>query len=378
MKREDILHPKFAEKFFRLDFEAEPMPVLTLYPPPPPIPLEAVRLEVSGLEEHPRTISWAALKDLPRVKTTPPLICQIFNWSETVAWEGIRLVDFLDYFKIDTHPEGYFAFYSRDKCFFEGLSRDEARDPRVLLVFGLNREALPEQHGGPLRLVVPFLQGYKSVKWIHAIRGFRNDPIGIKRLLGQSPTGIFNDKWRKKYQIVPPVGKAGDPPISSPSPPSLPLKGREISEEILSPVEGTLVTERRTSGEASSSTVKLKEVIAIIRAQKHVATRKALEAVGIFSYTTQTVLGRSKQRGLRIEAEVKEGVTTPAAATIRFLPKQYFSIVVTEKQAALAISAIVKANRTGVGAAGDGRIFVVDIDEAVRISTDDRGGSAVS
>jgi len=372
MKREGILHPKFSEKFFRLDFEAEPLPVLTLYPSPQPIPLDAVRLEVSGLEEHPRTISWAALKELPRVKATPQLICQIFNWSEKVAWEGVRLVDFLDYFKIDTHPEGYFAFYSRDKSFFEGLSRDEARDPRVLLAYSLNGEPLPEQHGGPLRLVVPFLQGYKSVKWIHAIRGYRNDPIGIKRLLGQSPTGIFNDKWREKYQIVPPAGKAGDPP------PSCPAIQKTIEQEptqttSLSPVTGTLsedVTGKKS--QASSRPTKLKEVIALIRCQKHIATRKALEAVGIFSYTTQTVLGRSKQRGLQISAEGKESVS------IRFLPKQYFSIVVTEKQVSLAVSAIVKANRTGVGVAGDGRIFIVDIDEAVRISTDDRGGSAVS
>lgn len=370
MKREGILHPKFSEKFSRLDFEAEPIPVLTLYPPPPLITLEAVRLEVSGLEEHVRVIPSSALKDLPRVKTKATLICQIFNWSETVAWEGVRLVDFLDYFKIDTHPEGYFAFYSRDKSFFEGLSRDEARDPRVLLAFGLNGCPLPEQHGGPLRLVVPFLQGYKSVKWIHAIRGYRNDPVGIKRLLGQAPTGILNDKWRNQFQIVPPTGKTGDPSIFSPVV-QAEIEPEPTKMEILPPVVATLSEEGKRAKGVSSS-LKLKEVIAIIRAQKHIATRKALEAVGIFSYTTQTVLGRSKQRGLRIEAEGKEAVS------IRFLPKQYFSIVVTEKQAALAVSAIVKANRTGVGVAGDGRIFVVDVDDAVRISTDEHGQQALS
>jgi len=140
----------------------------------------------------------------------------------------------------------------------------------------------------------------------------------------------------------------------------------------MDPVIATLA--EKTEGKRSSnipSTAKLKEVIAIIRPQKHIATRKGLEAVGIFSYTTLSVLGRSKQRGLKISAEGKEAVS------IRFLPKQYFSIVVTEKQVSLAVSAIVKANRTGVGVAGDGRIFVVDIDDAVRISTHERGGVAV-
>ena len=140
----------------------------------------------------------------------------------------------------------------------------------------------------------------------------------------------------------------------------------------MDPVIATL--SEKTEGKRSpniASTATLKEVIAIIRPQKHIATRKGLEAVGIFSYTTLTVLGRSKQRGLKISAEGKEAVS------IRFLPKQYFSIVVTEKQVSLAVSAIVKANRTGVGVAGDGRIFIVDIDAAVRISTHERGGVAV-
>ena len=355
-----------------MDFEADPMPVLSLYPFPPPLTLGQVRLEVSGLEEPSRVIAWSALSDLPRVKIEPAIICQIFNWSETVAWEGIRLVDFLDYFKVDTHPEGYFAFYSRDKMFFEGLSRDEARDPRVLLAYGLNNVPLPEQHGGPLRLVVPFLQGYKSVKWVHAIRGYRNDPIGIKRLLGQSPTGILNQKWREKYKIVPPAGKTGDPPLFAPAPQKIEKEASVFEEEptvVLPPVSAKLSILQTKEKKSSSGT--LKEIIALIRPQKHIETRKELEKVGIFSYTTQTVLGRSKQRGLKISSDGHNSVA------IKFLPKRYFSIVVSDKKLPLAVSAIVKANRTGIGKMGDGRIFVIDLEEAVRISTDEHGVEAV-
>ena len=170
MKREGLTLPKFTEHFFRADFEAEPMPVLSLYPFPKPITLAEVTLDICGLEQHPRRIGWPILSTLPKVKVDPTLICQIFNWSERVQWEGIQLVTLLDYLKIDTHPEGYFGFYSRDGVFFEGLSRDEARDERVILAYRLNGAPLPEAYGGPLRLVVPFLQGYKSVKWLQAIR----------------------------------------------------------------------------------------------------------------------------------------------------------------------------------------------------------------
>ena len=150
-KREGINYPRFADKFFRLDFETSPMPVLCLYPIPPPVTLEDLRIEICALEKHPRTITWKALESLPRVRLKIPLICQIFNWSESVEWEGIRLVDFLDFLKVETHPEGYYAIYSRDAVYFETLSRDEARDPRVLLAYGLNGSPLLEAHGGPLR-----------------------------------------------------------------------------------------------------------------------------------------------------------------------------------------------------------------------------------
>jgi len=210
--REGIQQPKFAGKFSKLDFETVPMPVICLYPTPASVTLEDLELQVCGLEQTLRAISGKELKNLERVHLKSPLICQIFNWAETVEWEGIRFADFLDFFKIETHVDGYYAVYSRDGVYFETLSADEARDPRVLLAYGLNGSSLPATHGGPLRLVVPFLQGYKSVKWVSSVQAFQNDPIGIKRLLGQSPTGQLNDTWKQRYQIALPAGKRGDPP----------------------------------------------------------------------------------------------------------------------------------------------------------------------
>lgn len=366
--REGITPPKFADKFFWADFDATPMPILSLYPPPSPLKLEEVRLDVCGLEEQPRLISWPILKDLPQVKLKVPLICQIFNWSEVVEWEGVRLVDLLSFLRIDTHPEGYFAFYSRDRAFFEGLSRDEAHDPRVLLATRLNGAPLPEAHGGPLRLVVPFLQGYKSVKWVGAIRAFRHDPVGSKRLLGQSPSGQLNEKWRERYQIASPMGKVGDPPLFS-ADVKTGATSADAPPALLQPIKGA-VAEAKSGGTETVKTV-LKEVVAILRPNRHQITRQALEAAGITSYTTYTALGRSHQRGLRFQSEKKEGVA------IKFLPKQFFSIVIPEARLSAAIAVIMRANRTGKGSVGDGRIFVCDIEDAIRISTDERGGEAI-
>ena len=377
-QREGINYPKFADKFFRLDFEASPMPVLCLYPLPALVALEDLRIEVCALEKHPRTITWKALESLPRVKLKVPLICQIFNWSEGVEWEGIRLVDFLDFLKVETHPEGYYAIYSRDGVYFETISRDEARDPRVLLAYGLNGSPLPEAHGGPIRLVVPFLQGYKSVKWVGAIRAFRNDPVGIKRLLGQSPTGQLNEDWRERFNIVLPAGKAGDPPGLSP----VALQTMNVALQTTAMpkvVQGTVsplgdgiakVTDTRADEMGT-----LREIIAVLRPGRHLATRQALEAAGVVSYTVHSVLGRSRQRGLKFKSASDPGQKEDVA--IKFLPKKLFTIVVEESQVKAAMSAIIKANKTGKGQYGDGKIFVLDTEQAIRVSTDERGASAL-
>jgi DMSO/TMAO reductase YedYZ molybdopterin-dependent catalytic subunit len=209
--REGVKYPKFADQFATIDFEADPLPILCLFPIPERISLEESSIGLCGLDCLPRTVPWATLSSLPRVRLRVPLVCQIFNWSEEVEWEGVRLADVLDAHGVETEADGYYSIYSRDGHFFETLSRDEARDPRVLLAYGLNDRPLPDVHGGPLRLVVPFLQGYKSVKWVRSIRALRADPIGIKRLRGQSRSGRLSLEWRERLGIVPPAGRAGDP-----------------------------------------------------------------------------------------------------------------------------------------------------------------------
>lgn len=225
LSRAGVRYPKFADKFALLDFEAAPMPAISLYPVPEPISLQASSLSVVGLNCAPANWTWSEFDALPRVAGRYPLICQIFNWVETVDWEGVRLADVLDLTGIETHEEGYVAIYSRDGTYFERLTMAEARDPRVLLSTGLNGEALPLEFGGPLRLVVPFLQGYMSVKWVGGIRAFRHDPVGIKRLLAQSKTPRLAPPWRERFGIVPP---SSDEPDVEPEE-SAPVSAAEVT-----------------------------------------------------------------------------------------------------------------------------------------------------
>ncbi|HXH21033.1 MAG TPA: molybdopterin-dependent oxidoreductase [Dehalococcoidia bacterium] len=210
-RREGINYPRFKDQFAVMDFEAEPMPVLSLYPMPDVVPLERWELTLTGVGGERATLCWADLARLPRVAEKTPLVCQIFNWTEEPTVEGVRLAQVIEAAGLDSSDNAHWAFYSADGMYFEALPRSMALDPRVLLVFGLDGQPLPHQHGGPLRLWVPFLQGYKSVKWLQTVRAYRRDPLGIKRLLGQSRTAILGSEGQDRAGVVvarPAVGES--------------------------------------------------------------------------------------------------------------------------------------------------------------------------
>ncbi len=210
-KRTGINYPKFKDQFAVMDFEANPMPVLSLYPVPEARSISEWSVLFTGLSGERTAIGWPQLQTLPRVRERVPLVCQIFNWSEEADVEGVRLADALRATGMDAPHDGHLAFYSADGLYFESLPRSLAWDPRVLLVFGMNGEPLPHLYGGPLRLWVPFLQGYKSVKWVHQVRAFRKSPLGIKRLLGQSRTAALGGEHQEKAGVVMAAPNFGEP-----------------------------------------------------------------------------------------------------------------------------------------------------------------------
>ena len=103
------------------------------------------------------------------------------------------------------------------------------------------------------------------------------------------------------------------------------------------------------------------ELLAVVRRNRAWATKEELARIGCPGYSVFPVLGRGRQRGLRGE-QAQHGVS--------FLPKLLFSVVVEEDHARETIEAIIRANQTGEF--GDGKIFVVEVAEAYRVSTGER------
>ena len=112
----------------------------------------------------------------------------------------------------------------------------------------------------------------------------------------------------------------------------------------------------------------MKKIEAIIKPFKLEEVKDALAEIGIEGMTVTEVKGFGRQKG---HTEIYRG----SEYTVDFLPKIKIEIVVGDSVAEQATSAIVKAAKTGK--IGDGKVFVLALEEAVRIRTDERGDAAV-
>ncbi|MEL7491870.1 MAG: P-II family nitrogen regulator [Pseudomonadota bacterium] len=112
----------------------------------------------------------------------------------------------------------------------------------------------------------------------------------------------------------------------------------------------------------------MKLIIAIIKPQKLDDVRSALTALGVQGVTVTEVRGFGRQKGHK---EVYRG----AEYTVDFVPKLKLEIAVGAEIAGEAVSAIAEAAKTG--AIGDGKIFVLDLQQAVRVRTGETGAEAL-
>ena len=112
----------------------------------------------------------------------------------------------------------------------------------------------------------------------------------------------------------------------------------------------------------------MKKVEAIIKPFKLDEVKEALSQVGVQGMTVTEVKGHGRQRG---HTEMYRG----AEYVVDFLPKVKLELVVSDAQVHPVIKAIITAAKTGK--IGDGKIFVLDVAEAVRIRTGEIGESAL-
>src|SRR3954465_2464105 len=112
----------------------------------------------------------------------------------------------------------------------------------------------------------------------------------------------------------------------------------------------------------------MKKIEAIIKPFKMEDVKEALSEIGVEGMTVSEVKGFGRQKG---HTEIYRG----SEYTVDFLPKVKFEIVIADDRVQRAVDAIVAAAKTGK--IGDGKVFVLPMEDAVRIRTEERGESAI-
>ena len=134
----------------------------------PNIAPAAYRLRVDGLVAAPKTFTLADLKAMPRAEQVSDFHC-VTGWVvKDVRWAGVRIADVLEAAGAKQGASSL-RFVSAEVPYDDSLTLKQALLPDVMLAYEMDGKPLSRPHGAPVRLVMPQMYGYKSVKWVNRI-----------------------------------------------------------------------------------------------------------------------------------------------------------------------------------------------------------------
>jgi len=124
----------------------------------------AIKVDTRRLARLSGTLRFADLEALPRVTQTFLLQCGAPNPRGIVTWTGVRFSDVAD--MLGLLPTVHYGRFVATDGFYVDEPMATLRHPQVMLAWLMNGEPIPPRHGAPLRLIVPFRYGNRSVKAI--------------------------------------------------------------------------------------------------------------------------------------------------------------------------------------------------------------------
>jgi len=161
------------------------------------------RLRLSGLVSHPVSYSLADLQHLPQTTLVRDFQC-VTGWRvPQVHWQGVALSVLLDQAKPAAGATAV-RFLSFDGTYTESLPLDQARRPDVIVALQMLGAPVTHDHGGPVRMYMASMYGYKSIKWLSEIQVVDSVRPGYWENFGYDV-----DAWVGKSN-----GRTGDVPTS--------------------------------------------------------------------------------------------------------------------------------------------------------------------
>jgi DMSO/TMAO reductase YedYZ molybdopterin-dependent catalytic subunit len=172
--------------------ETKDWPVLAAEPTPR-LDTDSWTFKVVGLVENPVTWTWDEIHALQESTFVGDIHC-VTTWSRLgVTFNGVSVDTLLDIAKPRRSASHAIAFSHTG--YTTNLPIADVRDGKALIVWDVDGEPLPREHGGPARMIVPHLYFWKSAKWVAGIRILDHDEPGFWETRGYNNYG---DPWRQQ------------------------------------------------------------------------------------------------------------------------------------------------------------------------------------
>ena len=147
------------------------------------------RLKIGGMVARPQELSYHELRALPQATQTSVFHC-VTGWTVNgVEWRGVRFKDLLAAAK--PLPGAHaLEFVSAEKPYVDYLTLEQAMLPDAMLAWEMGGQPILQEHGAPVRVVIPEMYGYKNVKWVAEVNLVRMPEVGYWEQYGYD-----NDAW---------------------------------------------------------------------------------------------------------------------------------------------------------------------------------------
>jgi DMSO/TMAO reductase YedYZ molybdopterin-dependent catalytic subunit len=149
--------------------------------------------KISGLVETARRLTWEEFRRLPQTEVTSDFHC-VTRWSRLDnRWSGVLFTEVMKLVSVKTGAR--FALVLAEEGYTANVPLEDLLRPDVLFAFDHDGEPLTAEHGGPVRLIVPQLYAWKSVKWVRGFTLLDHDQLGFWERHGYHEYG---DPWKEQ------------------------------------------------------------------------------------------------------------------------------------------------------------------------------------
>ena len=123
-------------------------------------------LKVKNADGSLLSVNMDQIRAMPKTELIFDFKC-VEGWDQIQHWAGVRLIDFLDHYKMEQNAGSkYIGLETPNGEYYVGLDIESALHPQTILAYEMNNQPLTNEHGAPLRLIIPVKYGIKNLKRI--------------------------------------------------------------------------------------------------------------------------------------------------------------------------------------------------------------------